>query len=68
MTSCYVPDTEADTKDLVMNKINRFPAVMEIILQVSLKKSSTCVSLKFSQHLRSIWKHLANIWKGEVIF
>ena len=52
----------AAAKDIVMNKTNRLPTLMEFMFQVALKESS-CIPLKFSPHLGSG----AGIWKGEVI-
>ena len=63
LSSYYGPDTVAGAKDIVMNKTNRLPMIMEIMFQVVLKESFTCIWLKFSPHHRSS----ANIWKGEMI-
>lgn len=50
LSSYYVPDTVIGAKDLVINKTN----IMEIVFQVSLKESSTCIPLEFSPHLKAV--------------
>lgn len=49
-----MPDTVIGAEDIVMNKTNRLPTIMEIMFQVSFIQGS--VSFYLTENLATSWK------------